>query len=147
MAGNAPDYAGDIEVQEAWTLLKSRPDAQLLDVRSAAEWQFVGLPDLAPAGKSALLVELQSFPGMAVNQHFLDMAVAALSKAGASKDSPVLCLCRSGARSRQAAMMLTRAGYKAAYNISSGFEGDADLERHRGKTNGWKAAGLPWIQS
>ena len=145
--GLTPLYAGEIEAQEAWSILKERPDAQLLDVRSAAEWTFVGLPDLSSLGKNALLVELQSFPGMTVNPRFLEMAQEALSKASASKASPVLCLCRSGARSRQAAMMLTQAGYSAAYNISAGFEGDADPERHRGKKNGWKTAGLPWVQS
>ena len=145
--GSTPLYAGDIEAQEAWKILNERPDAQLLDVRSGAEWTFVGLPDLSSLGKSPLLVELQSFPGMAVNPHFLEMAQAALTKASASKDSPVFCLCRSGARSRHAAMMLTEAGYRAAYNISAGFEGDADPERHRGKKNGWKTAGLPWVQS
>jgi rhodanese-related sulfurtransferase len=143
----ARPYAGDLEVEEAWALLKDRPDAQLLDVRSAAEWTYVGLPDLAPVNKSPLLVELQSFPGMAPNPRFVEMAQAALGKAGASQQSPVLCLCRSGARSRQAAIALTEAGYKAAYNIASGFEGDADEKRHRGRRNGWKKAGLPWVQS
>jgi rhodanese-related sulfurtransferase len=147
IAGSALHYAGDIEAADAWTLLKDRPDAQLLDVRSAAEWQFVGLPDLEVLKKAPLLVELQSFPGMALNPRFVDLADAALKKAGAGTDSPVLCLCRSGARSRQAAMALTEAGYKAAYNIASGFEGDPDAERHRGRRNGWKTAGLPWVQS
>jgi rhodanese-related sulfurtransferase len=66
---------------------------------------------------------------------------------GADKDAPVLFLCRSGARSRSAAIALTQAGYGRAYNVAGGFEGDLDGDRHRGHKNGWKAAGLPWKQT
>jgi len=58
----------------------------------------------------------------------------------------VLFLCRSGARSRAAAMAATAAGYARAYNVAEGFEGDLDAEGHRGRVNGWKVAGLPWRQ-
>ena len=43
-------------------------------------------------------------------------------------------------------MALTQAGYAACYNISDGFEGPHDKNRHRGSTAGWKARGLPWVQ-
>jgi rhodanese-related sulfurtransferase len=56
-------------------------------------------------------------------------------------------LCRSGARSRAAAIAMTRAGLERAYNVAGGFEGELDENRHRGLRNGWKAAGLPWKQS
>jgi len=62
------------------------------------------------------------------------------------KDAPILLLCRSGVRSKYAAIALTEAGYKTCYNISGGFEGDHNEDRHRGKFNGWKVAGLPWAQ-
>jgi rhodanese-related sulfurtransferase len=142
-----PDYAGDIDVTEAWGLLKSDPQARLLDVRSAAEWSFIGVPDLRPAGKAAIFVELQSFPGMAANPQFLTQAVAALEKSGARQDGPVLCICRSGGRSRTAAIALTRAGFTRCYNVAGGMEGDLDADEHRGRLNGWKAAGLPWRQT
>jgi rhodanese-related sulfurtransferase len=58
----------------------------------------------------------------------------------------VLFLCRSGARSRAAAVALTGLGFAKAFNVAGGFEGDPDGERHRGNINGWKAAGLPWRQ-
>ena len=45
------------------------------------------------------------------------------------------------------AKAMTAAGFSHAYNISGGFEGDVDQERHRGNRNGWKASGLPWRQS
>ena len=60
--------------------------------------------------------------------------------------SQVLVICRSGARSRAAAIALTRAGFTQAFNIAGGFEGDADAQGHRGNLNGWKASDLPWRQ-
>ncbi|HTP77410.1 MAG TPA: rhodanese-like domain-containing protein [Rhizomicrobium sp.] len=146
MASTDPtkDYAGDLSVTEAWALLQSDPRAQLVDVRTSAEWSFVGLPDLSSLGREALLVEWQSFPTMRPNPSFVDDTV----RAGVgAKDAPVLFLCRSGARSRSAAIAITAAGYSRAYNIAGGFEGDLDGERHRGQQNGWKASGLPWKQS
>lgn len=138
----APNYAGDLSAAEAWELLKSDPKARLIDVRTTAEWNFVGLPDLSPLGQEAALIEWQMFPTMQPNPQFV-----AAASAGADKDAPVLFLCRSGARSRSAAIALTAAGFGRAYNIAGGFEGDLDDERHRGHRNGWKAAGLPWKQS
>jgi len=140
------DYAGDLSAQEAWDLLKAEPSAQLVDVRTMAEWNFVGLPDLAGVGRRVHCVEWQSFPTMAVNPAFIAEAEAAVTAAGAGKDSPILFLCRSGARSRAAAVALTQAGFARAYNVAGGFEGDPDGERHRGNLNGWKAARLPWRQ-
>jgi len=141
------DYAGDLPVQEAWSLLQSDPKAQLVDVRTAAEWSFVGLPDLSGIGRKVHMVEWQTYPSMAVNPDFASVAADALAKTGAGKDTPVLFLCRSGARSRSAAVALTRAGFTRAFNVAGGFEGDVGPDGHRGHINGWKAANLPWRQS
>ena len=130
------NYAGDITPERAWQILATEESATLVDVRTKAEWSYVGLCDLTSLGKKPALIEWQSFPTMAVNVDSL----------GASKDSPMLFLCRSGARSRSAAIAATGHGYMACYNVAGGFEGDADAERHRGRVNGWKAAGLPWVQ-
>jgi rhodanese-related sulfurtransferase len=140
----ATEYAGDVTAQEAWDLLVKSPAAQLVDVRTTAEWAFVGLPDLSQLGRPVHRVEWQSFPSMAPNPDFVGDVVAAV---GTDKDVPVLFLCRSGARSRAAAIALTAAGYTKAFNIAGGFEGDIDLSRHRGKINGWKAQALPWAQT
>ena len=137
-------YAGDLSAAEAWALLSGDPAAQLVDVRTTAEWSFVGIPDLAGVGRQACCIEWQSFPSMAQNRSFVAQADGAV---GGRKDTPVLFLCRSGARSRAAAMAMTAAGYTHAYNIAGGFEGDLDQNRHRGLQNGWKAAGLPWKQT
>jgi len=137
-------YAGDLTAAEAWELLSREPDAQLIDVRTAAEWNFVGVPDLSSIGRKAHCVEWQSFPSMAPNRDFVQQAGAAL---GGRKDVPVLLLCRSGGRSRAAATALASAGHTRSFNIAGGFEGDLDRLHHRGQQNGWKAANLPWKQT
>jgi rhodanese-related sulfurtransferase len=136
------EYAGDISAAEAWERLESNPKTQLVDVRTAAEWNFVGLPDLSTLGRQVHCVEWQAFPTGARNPGFVAEAGLALD----DKDAPVLLLCRSGARSRAAAIALTAAGFGQAFNIAGGFEGDPDGEGHRGNRNGWKAANLPWRQ-
>ena len=140
-------YAGDIGASEAWELLQSDPKAQLVDVRTIAEWNFVGVPDLSSLGRRAHCIEWQQFPTMAANPDFAAEAAAAVQSAGADRNTPILLLCRSGARSRAAAIALTQAGFAQALNVADGFEGNLDGERHRGLTSGWKASGLPWRQS
>lgn len=142
-APSSLDYAGDISASEAWQRLRDDPAAQLVDVRTMAEWNFVGVPDLASLGRRVHCVEWQSFPTGAPNPQFTDQASKAL---GSDTGQTVLLLCRSGARSRAAAIALTQAGYGKAFNVAGGFEGDVDGDGHRGNINGWKASGLPWRQ-
>ena len=136
------DYAGDVDVTETWRRLLEDPDAVLIDVRTTAEWNFVGLPDLSPLEKQVLQSEWKSFPSMALNPDFL----AEVEQADIDKNAAVLLLCRSGQRSRDAAIRLTAAGYKNCYNVAGGFEGDKNAAGHRGTVGGWQFAGLPWIQ-
>ncbi len=140
----SPGYAGDVSVAAAWDHLSREPVAHLVDVRTAAEWNFVGGPDLSSISRSVHRIAWQMFPSMAQNPDFVAHASAAL---GGNKDASVFFLCRSGARSRAAAIAMTEAGYTKCFNIAGGFEGDLDDERHRGAANGWKAAGLPWVQT
>ena len=146
-SSSTSDYAGDVGAAEAWEMLQQDPKAQLVDVRTQAEWNFVGLPDISSLGRRVHCIEWQDFPAMAPNPGFAGEVSDALAASGADKDTVVLFLCRSGARSRGAAMAMTRAGYRHAFNVGDGFEGALDAERHRGTNNGWKAAGLPWKQS
>ncbi|MCX2724493.1 rhodanese-like domain-containing protein [Roseibium salinum] len=140
-------YAGDVTAQEAFGELSNREDAVLVDVRTQAEWAFVGLPDLRPIGKEAVLTEWQGFPSSGPNPDFTVTVSDLLVKKGLDQDAPIYFLCRSGARSRAAAIAMTQAGYSRCFNISDGFEGPLDAEAHRGTQSGWKAAGLPWIQN
>lgn len=136
------DYAGDIDPKVAWEKLESDPDAVLVDVRTRPEWAFVGVPDLSPLGKQPVLLEWQAYPEMQVNPAFVDD----LEASGATPDKTVMFLCRSGARSRAAAIAATARGFKQAFNVAGGFEGDPDEQHHRGNKNGWKRDGLPWVQ-
>ena len=141
------DYAGDIGPAEAWETLKGHPKAQLVDVRTIAEWQFVGIPDLASLGRPVIQVEWQTFPSMTRNPQFEKAVAERLKAAGADAQTPIAFLCRSGARSKAAAIAMTAAGFSKCLNVAGGFEGDLGSDRHRGKTNGWKALGLPWQQT
>lgn len=138
----AEGYLGDVTPGEAWAILEETPDAVLIDCRTQPEWAFVGIPDLSSLGRKPVLLPWQVFPTMQMNPEFVAQARAA----GARPESPVLCLCRSGARSRAAAIALTQAGFSACYNVTGGFEGPPDEAHHRGQREGWKAEGLPWIQ-
>ena len=131
---------GDVTPSEAFDAVRSDERAVLVDVRTLAEWNFVGLPDFA---RPVITIEWNLFPSGESNPDFL----AQLRKAEVDDDQPVYFLCRSGARSAAAATAATAAGYGAAFNIAGGFEGDPDADGHRGSVNGWKAEGLPWRQS
>lgn len=147
MAEGLAYYAGDLDVGTVWRNLETEADAQLVDVRTRAEWTFVGVSDLRPIGKSVAFIEWQSFPTMAVNTDFLRQLEAELARRGVGKEAPLYFLCRSGARSQSAAMAAASAGYTAAFNVEGGFEGPAGPDGRRGSVAGWKAAGLPWVQS
>jgi rhodanese-related sulfurtransferase len=135
-------YAGDVTPGASWAALEKDPAAVLVDVRTRAEWNYVGLPDLSPIGKQVHRIEWQTWPDGAVNPRFVEEIAAA----GIGRDQPVYLLCRSGARSRSAAQLLTQQGWTAAYNVSDGFEGPHDADKHRGGVAGWKHEGLPWTQ-
>ena len=141
------DYAGDLELSAAWDLLATEAGCQMVDVRTVAEWNFVGLPDLSTLAREPHRVEWQSYPSMQINPHFVEDTAERLQAAGAGPETPVLFLCRSGARSRAAAVAMTRAGFQKAFNVAGGFEGALDDDGHRGTVTGWKAAGLPWRQT
>ncbi|MCB8874816.1 rhodanese-like domain-containing protein [Acidisoma silvae] len=132
----------DIEPGKVWDALVADPKAQVCDVRTDAEWNFVGIPDLHSLGREPVLIPWQVYPTMQRNGGFLDH----LREAGLTPETPIYFLCRSGARSLAAAQAAAAAGFTQVYNIADGFEGPLDPEGHRGKVGGWKAQGLPWQQ-
>jgi len=134
-------YAGDVDPVDSYAALQSDRDAVLVDVRTTAEWSYVGMPDLTQIGKRAILVEWQRFPDGGLNPGFVEQ----LREAGVHEGAAIYFLCRSGVRSAAAATLATAAGLGPAYNVSDGFEGPLDNDGHRTVT-GWKAAGLPWRQ-
>jgi len=137
----------DVDVETTWQGLVSRPKSQLIDVRTRAEWTYVGLPDLGSIGKRPVLVEWQTFPDQAVDPRFIERLAGELKALGVEKDDELFFICRSGGRSLAAANAMAELGYRACHNVAGGFEGPLDDDRHRGSVLGWKAAGLPWLQS
>lgn len=136
----------DVPVGETWARLQSDKAAVLIDVRTKAEWTFVGVPDLSALGRQVVTLEWQTFPDGRVEPGFVQRLSGVLEQTGAAKDSELFFICRSGGRSRMAAEAMTAAGYGRCRNVAEGFEGPLDANRQRGKVAGWKAAGLPWVQ-
>ena len=129
-------YGGALTPAEAYEVWRNAPGAKLVDVRTRAEWDYVGrIP-------GAVEIELLTYPGNQPNSAFM----AELAQ-HADRAAPVLFICRSGGRSHNAALIAQQAGYAAAYNVLEGFEGNRDAQGHRNTTGGWRVAGLPWTQS
>ena len=107
----------------------------LIDVRTIAEWAYVGLPDLNGIGKRPILVEWQGFPGDQLNSAFVERLSEALSEIGANKDCELLFICRSGSRSQKAARAMAAAGYRRCRNHLPG-----PLLIGEGSKNRWSCA-------
>ena len=132
----------DIGPIDTWAALRDDPKAMLVDVRTDAEWNFVGIPELGPLGKQVALIPWQVYPAMQVNAAFVEH----LRKAGITPEHKLYFICRSGVRSLAAGAAAQDAGFPHAFNVAGGFEGPVDAAGHRGTTAGWKAEGLPWRQ-
>ncbi len=129
-------YSGALLPNEAHQILQQAPGAKLVDVRTRAEWDYVGrIP-------GAVEIELLTYPGNRLNPSF----VAELERQ-VDREALVMFICRSGGRSHNAATLAIQAGYPECYNVLEGFEGDKDAASHRNTKGGWRAAGLPWVQS
>lgn len=128
---------------EAQEMLTDHEQCVLLDVRSAVEFQYVGH---VPGSVNVPLLE---FPDWAPDPDFVAKARAALADAidGPVEERSILVICRSGGRSRAAGRLLMEAGFGSVFNVSEGFEGDLDENRHRNTVNGWRFRGLPWEQT
>jgi rhodanese-related sulfurtransferase len=129
-------YEGALLPAEAQAVLKQQPSAKLVDVRSRPELDFVGRVP------GAVEIEWKTYPGMQANPKFVDQL-----KEKVPAGSIVMFLCRSGGRSHDSAVAAMQAGYRDAYNVLEGFEGDRDPGGHRNTVGGWRARGLPWTQS
>ena len=128
-------YAGALTPTEAHEVMQHHAHAQLVDVRTRAEWDWVGRVP------RAVEVEFLRYPGSLPNDAFADELAEKVPH-----DAVVMFLCRSGGRSHNAASYATEAGFANCYNVLEGFEGDRDANGHRGNVGGWRAAGLPWVQ-
>ena len=120
-------YAGAVTPSEAYRLHEAGA-AAIVDVRTPMEYAQVGHVPGTP------LIEWPRNGARAELQAFLD----ALRERFAPSER-LLFICRSGVRSHYAAELAAHAGYKSAFNVLEGVEGD-----YGAGTNGWRAAGLPW---
>lgn len=128
-------YQGALTPAEAYQVLQLAPGARLVDVRTRAEWDWVGRVP------GAVEIEWLGYPGMQVNPNFVSQLQHQVDR-----EALVMFLCRSGARSDAAARAAIVAGFSNCYNILEGFEGDKDAAGHRNRIGGWRHAGLPWQQ-
>jgi rhodanese-related sulfurtransferase len=148
MSGLRP-IIDEVAPAEAYDILRTDGSAVLIDVRSKAEWAFVGLPDLSAIDTGPVLVEWVVYPTMVKNPDFIPEVMTQLSGGAPGR---LLFICRSGTRSMAAARAMAAALAERGLpthctNVAQGFEGDLDAAGHRGTTNGWKAGGLPWRQN
>ena len=120
--------------------------AVLVDVRSRPEWTFVGTVEAGEAMQPPIGLEWQVYPTMQVDPDFTSKLRAQIEARDGTSETALVFLCRSGVRSLAAARAMSAVGHHNSYNISGGFEGDKDAQGHRGCVNGWKVAGLPWVQ-
>ena len=125
--------AGLLTPTETWELFK-RGELELVDTRTLAERDLIGYVP------GSLHIEWYDYPAKKLNEHFLDDL-----RKKVEPDKPVAFLCRSGVRSHYAAALATANGYRAAFNVIEGFEGDKSAHGQR-RVNGWQVAGLPWRQ-
>ena len=134
---------------DAWTILEQDSGSVLVDVRTAAEWAFVGQPDISEIGREMHSIEWLVHPDLSRNSRFAEQLMNAVDTSAVSR---ILFICRSGARSLDAAQLMDEKlrdkGLTVdCVNVAEGFEGDLDSRKQRGHLNGWKAHGLPWRQS
>ena len=125
--------AGLLTPAEAWAL-REAGEIQIVDTRTHAERDLVGYVP------GTIHIEWYDYPAKVRNDRFVDDL-----RGKVDPGQPVAFLCRSGVRSHAAAKLATQNGYRAAYNILEGFEGDKNPQGQRRK-NGWQVAGLPWRQ-
>ena len=129
-------YHGALTPQEAHLILTLAPESKLVDVRSRAEWDLVG------AIPGSLQLEFLTYPGWHANPHFLAQLQQLVDR-----EVLVMFICRNGTRPHKAADAAVQAGFLECYNVLEGFEGDRDKAAQRRNLNGWRNAGLPFVQS
>jgi len=138
-----------VTAKEAYEKWKAEPDkVMIIDVRTPEEYLFVGHPTMA----WKIPVAAQSYEWDAQKKQFpmkpLPDFAFRVSEVAKPEDT-LLVMCRSGGRSAIAVNMLAKAGFKHAYNITDGMEGDVVKDPNsvflgQRLINGWKNSGCPW---
>lgn len=129
------DDIEELSSKEAYSMLK-KPSTYLIDVRTIAEYVFVGHPEMAYNIPFMFWNEREQ--KMKTNEKFLEDL-----KSHFSPEDTLIFLCRSGGRSMKAAKLAKKHGFKHLFNLKYGFEGDKNHKGYR-SFNGWKNSGLPY---
>lgn len=124
--------------------MQDDPRALLIDVRSHMEFLFIGHP------VGAVHIPWIDEPDWNVNPRFVtevrQLVLGGLEHRPGGGNVPIILICRSGKRSREAGELLIREGFRDVYNVQEGFEGELDAHHHRSSLGGWRYEGLPWEQ-
>ena len=122
--------------------LQNNPQALFVDVRSKAEYKYVGFPE------NSILIPWIDDPDWEPNPEvFSDLVMQELDGRENLLNTEIILICRSGFRSNEALKCLENKGFTQVSHVASGFEGDLDENDHRGNLNGWRHDGMPWSQS
>ena len=122
--------------------IQSNPQALFVDVRSKAEYKYVGFPE------NSILIPWIDGPDWEPNPEvFSDLVMEELDGRENLLNTEIILICRSGFRSNEALKCLENKGFTQVSHVASGFEGDLDENDHRGNLNGWRHDGMPWSQS
>ena len=132
----------DIDPIEAYEWATTDPNVYILDVRTPAEWKWVGHPGENKLGEGAELndkvvnipYKIENGEGLIVNPSFLDDVDYLF---GSNPNAVIINMCRSGSRSVAASNALDQHGYMNVYNMLQGFEGGKDERGYR-TVEGWK---------
>lgn len=124
----------DISPDEAFGVLKEA-NTYLVDVRSIAEYVFVGHAEMAHS--IPLMFWDEKRQDFVPNENFIKDV-----KARFKTDDRLIFICRSGGRSKRAALQAYEEGFSHVLNIALGFEGEKNAEGYR-TVNGWKNS-LPY---
>jgi len=141
-----------VTAAQAYDMWKATPDkVKIIDVRTPEEYAFIGHPEMVwniPFAFVTYQRKAGKFEyGAKMNPDFVSLVQEV-----AKPTDTLLVMCRSGGRSAMAVNKLAAAGFKNAYNIIDGMEGDKVKDPESvfdGKRmkNGWKNSGLPWVYS
>jgi rhodanese-related sulfurtransferase len=112
--------------------------AYLVDVRTAAEFIWVGHPNMSNVVNVSYKIEKKG--SFITNPSFVSDMNGIF---GNNKDAHLILMCRSGVRSLAAAAALEAEGYTNVSNMEDGFEGEGkDIYGYR-TVKGWKNSDLP----
>ena len=140
---NQENIVKNINSLECYDALAKLHNAHLLDVRTKAAWDYIGVPDLSQINKKTICVSWKVYPNMKINERFLDE----IHEHNLSYDDHLFLICRSGQRSLHAANFLIQHGFNNCTNVEDGFEGIVNKYNQRSTINGWKFSKLPWHQT